>query len=79
MIKQTPAVFDRFGWYWQPASWLAEMSPADVTAATKKAIDLSPVSRELLASAALNRADAKATRLAMQLMLNSLHTDTTED
>ncbi|WP_337841431.1 hypothetical protein [Rheinheimera sp.] len=79
MTKQVPAVFDRFGWYWQPAGWLASMSAADVTAATKKAIDLGAVSQELLTAAALNQAQAKGTRLAMQLMLDSLKPDRTPD
>lgn len=29
-ISPTPD-YDRFGWYWQPAKWLEEMSPQDVT------------------------------------------------
>ncbi len=69
------AVFDRFGWYWQPACWLEQMSWQDAVTATKQAIDIQSLQKTLLLQVAKNEAEAAIQRRAMQLMLNSLDED----
>ncbi len=69
------AVFDRFGWYWQPARWLEHMSWQDAVTATKQAIDIQALEKKLLLQVAKNEAEAAMQRKAMQLMLNSLQQD----
>ncbi len=69
------AVFDRFGWYWQPARWLEQMSWQDAMAATTQAIDIQSLQKRLLLQVAKNEAEAAMQRKAMQLMLNSLQQD----
>jgi len=66
------AVFDRFGWYWQPASWLQQMSPQDAVAATRQAIDLAAMSAALQSDAAQQQQRAAARRGVMQHLLDSL-------
>ncbi|RVU33573.1 hypothetical protein EOE67_16280 [Rheinheimera riviphila] len=66
------AVFDRFGWYWQPASWLQQMSPQDAVTATRQAIDLSPITAALQSDAAQQQQRAAAKRSVMQHLLDSL-------
>lgn len=69
------AVFDRFGWYWQPASWLEQMSWQDAVTATKQAIDIQALEKTLLQQVAKNEVEAAVQRRAMQQMLNSLEKD----
>lgn len=69
------AVFDRFGWYWQPIAWLEQMSAQDAITATKQAIDIQPLEQALLLQAAKHEAQAAAQHNAMQQMLNSLAND----
>lgn len=66
------AVFDRFGWYWQPASWLQQMSPQDAVTATRQAIDLAAISAALQSEAAQQQQRAAAKRSVMQHLLDSL-------
>ena len=66
------AVFDRFGWYWQPASWLQQMSPQDAVTATRQTIDLAAMSAALQSEAALQQQRAAAKRSVMQHLLDSL-------
>ncbi len=66
------AVFDRFGWYWQPAGWLQQMSPQDAVTATRQAIDLAATSAALQSEAALQQHRAAARRSVMQHLLDSL-------
>lgn len=66
------AVFDRFGWYWQPAAWLAQLSPEDAVAATKQAIDLSALTKTLLSDAAQQQQRAAAKSSVMRHLLNTL-------
>lgn len=66
------AVFDRFGWYWQPATWLQQMSPQDAVTATRQAIDLEAISTALLSDAAKQQQRAAAKRSVMQHLLDSL-------
>lgn len=69
------AIFDRFGWYWQPASWLEHMSSQDAITATKQAIDIQVLAKTLLQQVAKNEVEAAVQRRAMQQMLNSLEKD----
>lgn len=66
------AVFDRFGWYWQPASWLQQMSPQDAVTATRQAIDLSAIAEALQSAAVQQQQRAAAKRSVMQHLLDSL-------
>jgi hypothetical protein len=66
------AVFDRFGWYWQPASWLQQMSPQDAVTATRQAIDLSAITEVLQSEAVQQQQRAAAKRSVMQHLLDSL-------
>ena len=45
-IVSTPT-FDRFGWYWQPAQWLENMSPKDARNATVKTTNIEAQSQEI--------------------------------
>lgn len=40
-INPTSALYDRFGWYWQPESWLSNLSAQDVTHATTSSTHIS--------------------------------------
>ncbi|MDP5135012.1 hypothetical protein ORJ04_03500 [Rheinheimera baltica] len=69
------AVFDRFGWYWQPAAWLDNMSPQDALKATQQAINIQPLEQSMLRQAAEDEHQAAAMFTAQQDMLNSLYDD----
>jgi hypothetical protein len=66
------AVFDRFGWYWQPAAWLAQLSPEDAVAATRQAIDLATITATLQSDAAQQQQRAAAKSSVMRHLLHSL-------
>lgn len=68
-------VFDRFGWYWQPARWLEGMSPQDAIDATRQAIDIQQQEKALKQQAAAQERKAGAIRAAEQKMLDSLFND----
>lgn len=74
-MVQTIPVFDRFGWYWQPACWLEAMSPQDAIAATRQAIDLQQQQKVLQQQAKDQENKAKAIQAAEQKMLDSLFKD----
>ncbi|EKE84412.1 hypothetical protein [Idiomarina xiamenensis] len=70
--QQPIASYDRFGWYWQPADWLQQMSAEDALTATRQSLHLSAQQQALQAQAAADEQHAEAQRLAQQRLLDSL-------
>lgn len=56
--KEEVAVFDRFGWYWQPSDWLQQMSARDAIKATEQAINIQFLKETLLLQVDENEAQA---------------------
>lgn len=78
MNNNTPTTiptFDRFGWYWQPASWLEGMSPQDVTKATTQATNIDKREDNILKENATQKKKYEAYSSAQQEMINSLYNE----
>ncbi|BFT29931.1 hypothetical protein D210916BOD24_11070 [Alteromonas sp. D210916BOD_24] len=64
--------YDRFGWYWQPKSWLENMSPTDARKATENTTGIDQQGKALLAQAILREKKEMQAAQAMQFMLDAL-------
>ena len=64
--------YDRFGWYWQPKSWLENLSPEDVKKASVSSTGIDRQKRVLLEQAAKQEESDKQTAQTMKYMVDSL-------
>ncbi len=64
--------YDRLGWYWQPKSWLENMSPADTKKATVKSTGVKKQGKALLENAVKQEKANKQNEHVMRSLVDSL-------